>query len=92
MQVEGKKGRLFGAASTLRLPILLLRGDFSMKVSAAHQILAVVSTQKDSVTMNAPTFIAKDTEHLQEIATLLSRILLAAVHEITCHTLIIVKH
>ena len=56
------------------------------------RILAVVAIDSVKVGGGAPIFYARDKEQLIEIATLISRVLGAAVHDLHNDVLIIVKH
>ena len=56
------------------------------------QILAVITTKKETVAGGAPIFIESDKEQLQQTAFTLEKILDAMVHEISEDTLIIVRH
>lgn len=63
-----------------------------MKMMSAHQILAVITMDKDKVGGQAPIFYATSEDELQRIALYLARILMGAVHNLDNGTLIVVKH
>jgi hypothetical protein len=55
-------------------------------------ILAVVTTDRESVGGSGPIFFAKDEEDLQTIAFNLEKIMDAMAHEIKPGTIILVRH
>jgi hypothetical protein len=61
-----------------------------MKIS--EFILAVVTTQPETVGGAVPIFYARDDEEKERLALYLSRILKAIVHDLENGTYIIVKH
>ncbi len=63
-----------------------------MKVMASHQILAVVSMNRDSVGGQTPIFYVSDHHELEKTSLYLARILMAAIHDLDNGTYILVKH
>lgn len=63
-----------------------------MKVQAADQVLAVITIHSDKVGGQAPIFYAEDQEEMEKLATYLSRIFMAAIHDLDNGVYIIVKH
>ncbi len=63
-----------------------------MEDSAGGKILAVVSIKKDRVSGGAPIFFASNEEEQEKVASYLSRILDAMVHDLENGTYILVKH
>ncbi len=63
-----------------------------MKTAPLHTILAVVTLRHDAVGGGAPIFYANDEAERERIATYLSRILDAMVHDLENGTYILVKH
>ena len=57
-----------------------------------QRILAVVTTEKDTVGGGAPIFFAKDQEEQQRIVLYLSRILKAMAHDLENGNYILVRH
>ena len=56
------------------------------------QVLAVIAVDRNKVGGGAPIFYAKDTKELTELATLISRVFGAGVHDLHNGVFIIVKH
>ncbi|WP_027093671.1 capping complex subunit for YIEGIA [Cohnella thermotolerans] len=54
------------------------------------KIMAVVTTEKESVGGGAPLFYARDKEEMQELAHLLEKLLNAAAHQLNEHSFLIV--
>jgi hypothetical protein len=55
-------------------------------------ILAVVTTQRDSVGGSGPIFYCQDEDELQKVSLYLEKILDAMAHQIRPGTMIMVKH
>jgi len=63
-----------------------------VKISTADQILAIVTTNRERVGGSAPIFYVDNQEELEKVATYLSRIFMAAIHDLDHGVYILVKH
>ena len=63
-----------------------------MDVTATNQVLAVITTARDRVGGSAPIFYVDDFSELEQVAVYLSRVFMAAIHDLGNGVHIIVKH
>ena len=64
-----------------------------MEFGITDFIIAVVTTNKDMVSSSiTPVFYAKDDEHKERLALLISKTTMGMVHDLESGTYIIVKH
>ena len=63
-----------------------------MKVEAAKEILAIITTRKEIVGGGAPIFLAKDEKELEKLAVYLGRIFASAIHDLDNGVYVLVKH
>ncbi len=59
---------------------------------AEKQILAIVTKNRDKVGGTGPIFYAESDEELEHTATLLARVLAAAIHDLDNGSVVIVRH
>ena len=63
-----------------------------MDITPTNQILAVITTSRDRVGGSAPIFYADSVSELEQMTVYLSRIFMAAIHDLGNEVYIIVKH
>lgn len=63
-----------------------------MSTTLAKYILAVCTTEKDSVGGSGPIFYCQSEEEMQKVSLYLEKIMDAMAHEIRPGTMILVKH
>ncbi|HHX02286.1 MAG TPA: hypothetical protein GX739_06420 [Firmicutes bacterium] len=63
-----------------------------MDITPTNQVLAVITTDRDRVGGSAPIFYVDSFSELEKVAVYLSRVFMAAVHDLGHGVYIIVKH